>query len=98
MYPAVTVSTPLTGPPAACSWGVNRLDVFARGARGEILHKSWDGRAWSPFVSLGMPVDAERRWLPSAGAVTACTWGSTRLDVLTRAVDGNVYHAWFDGR
>jgi hypothetical protein len=98
MYPAVTVPSPLTGPPAVCSWGRNRLDVFARGGRGQILHKSWDGRAWSPFVSLGMPVDSERRLLPSTGAVTASTWGPTRLDVFTRAVDGNVYHACFDGK
>ena len=98
MYPAVTVASPLTGPPAACSWGPSRLDVFARGGRGQILHRFWNGRGWSPFTSLGMPLDAERRVLPSTGAVTACTWGPMRLDVFTCAVDGNVYHAWFDAQ
>ena len=95
-YPAVTVAAPLTGPPSSCSWGRERLDVFVRGARGEVLHKWWDGRTWSAFVSLGMPVDAERRLLPSTGALAACSWGPGRLDVFTRAVDGNVYHAWLD--
>jgi len=98
-YPAVTFTAPLTGPPAACSWGPDRMDVFARGARGEIVHKWWNGREWSDFSSLGMPVtaDAERQLLPSAGAVAACSWGTGRLDVFTRAVDGRLHHCWWDG-
>ncbi len=98
-YPAVTVAAPLTGPPAACSWGPGRLDVFARGPGGEVLHKWWDGQNWSPFESLWMPVRAgtEPRSLPSTGAIAACSWGVDRLDVFTRAVDGNLYHAWWDG-
>ena len=51
-YPAISMPAPLTGPPAACSWGSNRLDAFARGPRGELLHKSWDGANWSGFASL----------------------------------------------
>jgi hypothetical protein len=98
-YPAVTVAAPLIGPPAACSWGAHRMDVFARGSSGDIVHRLWDGRDWSPFASLGMPVtaDAEPEPLSSTGAVAACTWGVNRLDVFTRAVDGNLYHAWWDG-
>jgi len=99
IYPAVTVAAPLTGPPAACSWGPERIDVFARGSSGDVLHKWWDGKAWSPFVSLGMPVtaDAEPAPLPSTGAIAACSWGVDRLDVFTLAVDGNLYHACWDG-
>lgn len=95
-YPAITVPAPLTGPPAACSWGANRLDVFARGSRGELLHKCWDGTNWSGFVSLGMPADGDTA-IPFAGAVTACTSGVGRLDVLARAVDGHLYHGYWDG-
>ena len=99
IYPAVEVAAPLTGPPAACSWGTGRIDVFARGSGGEVLHKWWDGKAWSPFESLGMPVtaDTEPAPLPSTGAIAACSWGEDRLDVFTRAVDGNLYHASWDG-
>jgi hypothetical protein len=99
IYPAINMAAPLTGTPAACSWGPDRIDVFARGLSGEVLHKAWDGRNWTPFVSLGMPVtaDAGREPLASTGAITACTWGPNRLDVFTRAVDGNLYHAWWDG-
>lgn len=99
LYPAVTIAAPLTGPPAACSWGPERMDVFARGPGGDLLHKWWDGKDWSPFESLGMPiaVEADRRCIPFTGSVTACTWGPSRLDVFARALDGHLYHAWWDG-
>ena len=100
IYPAVTVPVPLTGPPAACSWGANRIDVFARGAHGELLHRSWDGKDWSSFDSLWMPqagTGSDARSIPFTGMVSACTWGEARLDVFARAADGNIYHAWWDG-
>jgi len=99
LYPAVSVAAPLTGPPAACSWGPERMDVFARGPHGDLLHKWWDGKDWSKFESLGTPRtrDAEQRPIPFTGAVTACTWGAGRLDVFARALDGHLYHAWWDG-
>jgi hypothetical protein len=99
VYPAVTVPAPLTGPPAACSWGPDRMDVFARGPDSDMLHKRWDGRVWSPFESLGMPTTSgpEPRCIPFTGAVTACSWGANRVDVFARALDGNLHHAWWDG-
>lgn len=36
-------SGPLTGSPAAVSWGPGRIDVFLRHASGALLHKSFDG-------------------------------------------------------
>ncbi|HEY6052142.1 MAG TPA: hypothetical protein VIZ58_12880, partial [Thermoanaerobaculia bacterium] len=96
-YPAVRCAAPLTGPPAACSWGAGRMDVFARGPHGDVLHKSWDGREWGPFVSWGMPGAEDRKRLASTGAISACTWGPGRLDVFTRAVDGALYHRVGDG-
>jgi hypothetical protein len=92
-YPAVSVPAPLTGAPAACSWGEHRLDVFVRGERGDLLHKSWDGRQWSAFESLGMPIDDDGDAVPFTGAVTACSSGIGALDVLARAADGRLYHA-----
>ncbi len=32
--------------PSACSWGSDRIDLFAAAA-GELLHASWDGQRWS---------------------------------------------------
>jgi hypothetical protein len=97
-YPVVNLTTPLTGPPAACSWGPRRIDVFVRGAAGQILHRQWEGKEWSDFHSLGMPLGADRAPLPFTGTIAACSWGPKRLDVFARAVDGRLYHAWFDGR
>jgi hypothetical protein len=99
LYPAVNVAAPLTGPPAACSWGPGRMDVFVRGPGGEMLHKWWDGKDWSRYESLGMPVrhGANPQGIPLTGAVAACTWGAGRLDIFARALDGNLYHARWDG-
>jgi hypothetical protein len=97
-YPVVNLTTPLTGPPAACSWGSRRLDVFVRGAAGQMLHRQWEGNEWSDFHSLGMPLGADRAPLPFIGTIAACSWGAKRMDVFARALDGRLYHAWFDGR
>ncbi|MDP9251242.1 MAG: hypothetical protein M3O78_07720, partial [Chloroflexota bacterium] len=37
----------ITSDPSACSWGPGRIDLFARGAGGELMHGWWDGGAWS---------------------------------------------------
>jgi hypothetical protein len=99
LYPAVNVAAPLTGPPAACSWGPGRMDVFIRGPGGEMLHKCWNSKDWSRYESLGMPIRRgdRLRGIPFTGAVAACAWGANRLDVFGRALDGNLYHAWWDG-
>ena len=55
IYPAIMLAAPLTGPPATCSWGPGRIDVFARGSGGEVLHKSWDGHDWSPSSRWACP-------------------------------------------
>jgi hypothetical protein len=32
---------------SACSWGPNRIDLFARADDGSLLHAWWDGAGWS---------------------------------------------------
>jgi peptidase M23-like protein/repeat uncharacterized protein DUF346 len=44
---------PIASPPAAASWGPNRLDLFAAGTDGQLKHKAWDGSAWSALFNLG---------------------------------------------
>ena len=91
-YPAVLAPAPLTGPPAACSWGRSRLDVFARGAMGDLVHIGWDGGDWSSFESLGLPASGGQA-APLTGAVSACSAGEGTCDVVAGAVDGRLYHA-----
>lgn len=94
MYPAVTVPSPLAGAPAACSRKAGRLDVFARGAKGDLVRTWWDGRAWQGFESLWMPVSEgpEPAALPLTGAVTACAPSPDLIHVFGRALDGRLYH------
>lgn len=91
-YPAVLAPAPLTGPPAGCSWGPSRLDVFARGADGGLVHAWWDGGEWSSFESLGVPVSNDQA-VPLTGFVSACSAGEGTCDVVAGAVDGRLYHA-----
>ena len=95
IYPAVTIPTPLTGHPTACSWGPGRIDVFARGSHGDILHRSWDGNHWGEFESLRTPSGEGGMALPFVGMATASSWGEGRLDVFARAIDGQLYQAWW---
>ena len=90
-YPAVTTVGPITGPPAACSWGPTRLDVFARGPYGDLVHTWWDGSDWSGFTSLGMPV-TNGQMVPFTGMVTACSADVNSCDVVAGAMDGRLYH------
>lgn len=95
LYPAVTAAAPLTGPPAACSWGAGRLDVFARGQNGGIVHRAWDGKEWGPFESLPQPVSGENgdgKPVCFLGSVTACSRVHGRVDVVASGVDGKLYH------
>lgn len=85
-YPGNPRRVPLSGAPICCGGGPTRLDTFARGAGGDLLHKWWNGKAWSPFESLGMPLGA-----PFTGASLACVWRKFRLDVFARAADGRLY-------
>lgn len=95
----LTFDAPLTGPPAACSWGPARMDVFVRGAAGDLLHRSWNGSSWSSYESLGMPrpQGSAAEAVPFTGAVTACAPRPGRVDVFARALDGVLYHAALQG-
>lgn len=75
---------PFKGAPAVSSWGRNQLDVFVRGADGQLWHKYYDGR-WSRWEGL----DAG---LALASSPAAAAWGPGRLDVFARGADGNLWH------
>jgi hypothetical protein len=95
-YPAVMTSAPLTGPPAVCSWKAGRLDVVARGPRGELMHKGWDGRRWSPFTSYWMPLADSKKPIPLTGPMAIFSRTPGRLDVVAAALDGGLYQITFD--
>ena len=98
LYPAVRRAVPLSSAPVACGGGTTRLDVFARGPRGDLLHSFWDGKEWNTFTSLGMPRSpATGARIPFTGISLACAWEKYRLHVLARAADGKLYAASSNG-
>ena len=74
------------GPPAAVSWGENRLDVFARDLDGQLAHWWYPASNGVGLEQLGM-CD-----LPPA----AVSWAPGRLDVFTRdrTKSLDLHHWW----
>ena len=71
--------------PDIASWGPGRLDVFAKGAQGNLVHKYYANGAWSGWESLGGTL---------ASGPAAVSWGAKRLDVVARATDNSIQH-WY---
>jgi|SoiMethySBSTD1v2_1073268.scaffolds.fasta_scaffold260182_3 hypothetical protein len=91
-YPAVQRAVRLTSAPIACGLPAPRLDVFARGPRGDLLHKRWEGGSWSQFESLGWPSSPHTGGrIPLTGFSMTCAWGGDGLHVLARGADGNLH-------
>jgi SpoIID/LytB domain protein len=77
----------LTSAPAVTAWGPGRLDVFARGDDGSLIHK-WFSGSWSNWESLGGVLTADP---------AAVSWAANRIDVFVRGTDNGLYHKWWDG-
>jgi hypothetical protein len=76
--------------PAAASFGVNRLSVFARAADGGMSFKAWNGTSWQPPGT-----DWESHGGGVVGVPTATAWGYNRVDLFAAGYDGEIYHqAW----
>ena len=72
---------------AAVSWGRDRIDLFTV-EEGALVHRAFDGRAWSAPTSLGGR-------LASAPAATA--WGVDELQVFAIFDDGQLWNRYWDG-
>jgi hypothetical protein len=82
----------LASGPTVSSWAANRLDVFATGGTGTLVHKWWDGQAWSSgWENLGAP--------PSGivGRPAAVSSGLYRIDVFARGRDDQLWATAWDG-
>jgi microsomal dipeptidase-like Zn-dependent dipeptidase len=75
--------------PAVCSPdpAQERMDVFVRGTDDACWYRSFDGRAWSPWVSLGGVLTSD----PAAMAVNGTSW------VFVRGTDDAIYYLWTPG-
>jgi len=79
------------GPPAAVSWGPNRLDIFGVSGDNIMLHKWWDGRNWRPSLTGWVSLDATTKFISPPAVVS---WGPNRLDIFGLGVDNVVRHNW----
>jgi hypothetical protein len=82
----------IVGPPAAVSWGANRLDIFVRGTDNAMYHKWWDGSHWGPS-----PTGWENQGGVLTGSPVPVSWSANRLDVFVEGSDGALYHKAWDG-
>lgn len=81
----------MTSQPAVVSWAIGRIDVFARGQAGNLIHEWLDGGTWYNWESLGGCI---------IGSPTVTTWGPGRLDIMVKGCNtsgANLYHIWYDG-
>jgi hypothetical protein len=93
--PLETVGVGIAGDPTVTSWGIGRLDIFARGPGGELLHKYFDGTNWNPNgPAPGGPL--ETIGVGIAGDPTVASWGNGRLDVVARGPAGELLHKYYD--
>jgi Repeat of unknown function (DUF346) len=80
-------------PPAAVSWGENRLDIFGLGTDNRMYHKAWNGSDWDPR-SL-------EHWDPLSGIYNSqpavVSWDKNRLDIFCLGQDNRMYHRAWDG-
>ncbi len=74
--------------PSCVSWGVNRIDCFARGPYNHLIHKWFANRRWSGWEDLGGTL---------VSAPTVASWAPGRLDIFWRSSQGRMHHMWYDG-
>jgi hypothetical protein len=72
----------------AVSWGPNRIDIFWRSANNTLVHRSWNGDAWSADEDLGGNLTA-------APAVTS--WAENEMEVFAVFSDGELWNIYWDG-
>ena len=78
----------VTSSPAVASWGLDRLDVVARGTDFALWHRARNGSQWSGWMSLGGV-------LTSSPAIV--TRGFNQLDVFARGTDNALWTRSWNG-
>jgi hypothetical protein len=90
---AADASIDSTKPVAVSSWGVNRLDVFARGTDGTLRHKVFNGR-WSAWESLGGAITSGPAAVSRANGIINVFARGTTGDVQTKSYTNGTWSAW----
>ena len=80
----------LASAPAVTAWAVDRMEVFAIFADGQLWDRYWDGASVAP---VGV---ARRRARPDR-RLRRIVVGPDRLDVFASGRDDRIWHRWWDG-
>jgi hypothetical protein len=83
----VTPGGAVSSGPGASSQFYNSVDAFVTGPDRKIYQDNWNGARWS-FVG---PITNDVVTSPPASA----SWAPGRIDVVARADDGSLLHAWY---
>lgn len=84
-------------PPAAVSWGPDRLDVFGVGDDNKVYHKYWNGEQYLPSEGWELLAWKAPEGGFNAGALQATSWGPNRLDLWAVGhEDGALWHTLWD--
>jgi hypothetical protein len=67
------------------SWGPDRLDLFRKGDDNALEHRSWDGKNWTDWATIGSGI---------TDTPSAVSWGRNRIDVLALGIDAVSSSAW----
>src|SRR5215468_6112202 len=82
--------------PAATSCGEDRMELFGRSARGELMHRRLERGEWGPITSLGVPGASG---VPLEWPVSACSTGKDEIQLVARGAEGELLHGSFrEGR
>lgn len=74
--------------PALSSSGPNKLDIFVRGLDGNLWQMWTTGIGWNGWQQLSV-------LSLGSGPSAVSLWGSTRVDIVSRMVDGTIGHWWY---
>lgn len=79
---------PLSSGPGGMSWGMGRIDVFARGSDGVLWQKWFDGNhgGWQPWVRFTGVINSDP---------TISSWEPGRLDEFSTGPAGDLQHFYF---
>lgn len=75
------------------AWSPGRLDIFAIGNGGNLVHKWYPaGSSWAGWENQGTPTSVTLTARPASES-----WTAGRLDVFNRDSGGHARHNWWPG-
>jgi hypothetical protein len=65
---------------------LRRLDLFREGDNNTLQQRSWNGRTWTAWETIGAGID---------DTPSAVSWDEDRIDVIALGANGHLLHKHF---